>query len=103
MTKKEIQETVQEAVRETLIEMRKEGDALLCSAGLSLEQVEVVNQWTIEGGFTDSQMDALKAFADTLHKGKKYFLIGFGIVIILALKDVWELIWNWLVHHLKIG
>lgn len=85
---------IEEIVGATVASLRDHGG--VCCGGLSKEEVEKVKGWTHDGGFTKDQMDGLKHFADTLSKGKKYFLIGAGVVAILALRDAWGVVVNFI-------
>jgi len=90
-------------IHEVISEFKGEtGGSSHCCGGLSPAQCEVIQEWTQEGGFTDKQMDALKGFGNALVSGKKYILVGIGIVAILALQDVWGAIWKAL-HHIKLS
>lgn len=85
------------ALVELLIdELKKQGmGANICPAGLDKDQIDKVDGWTRDEGFTDIQMQGLKNFADMMATGKKWFLIGLGIIAVLALKDIWYGILHW--------
>lgn len=91
---------IPELVELLIVELKKQGmGANICPAGLTDDQVKRIDGWTQDEGFTDKQMEGLKNFADAMSKAKRWIAIGFGIVAILALKDIWFWIINWIQEH----
>lgn len=97
-------EEIKEIIREVFIELKGHEGPTVCCGGLAPEQRETVKGWTKQGDlFTPEQQEGLKTFADALIAGKKYFIIGIGIVAILALRDFWRLLWDFISVKLSIG
>lgn len=86
---------IPELVEALIDELKKQGLATnVCSAGLTPDQVQRVDGWTQDEGFSDKQMEGLKSFADAMSKAKRWIAIGFGIIAIITLRDLWMDILN---------
>jgi hypothetical protein len=104
LSEQEIADIVKKVVKTTIEELQAHKPPHVCCGGLDDEQIKKIDGWTHDGDlFNPEQRDALRGFSDALVKGKKYFVIGFGIVLALALRDVWGVAWRWLQHFFHKG
>lgn len=84
-------------IKETISELQIEKSSTLCCGGLKESERDKVQGWTQQGDlFTPEQTEALKGFADAIYKAKKYIIIGFGIIAVLALRDMWGAVWHFI-------
>lgn len=94
--------------KELLTEIKNQqhgGTIQLCCGGLTPKESIKVKGWTKEGDlFTPEQQEAIRAFANTLLKGKKYFLIGAAIMALFVFRNALEAAWKFITSlSLSIG